>query len=97
MTTKIGAMGAPQLSIIGKLNYGNRELNININLGEIKPITILIGPNLTGKTLTLMCLIRHVSRTNGRVFVRRYTLDRIDDTLKNLKYNVNIGFSFNYG
>ncbi|ADY01697.1 hypothetical protein VMUT_1492 [Vulcanisaeta moutnovskia 768-28] len=85
-------MANHQLSITGKLSYGNKEVSININIDEIKPLTILIGPNLTGKSLTLICLAMRT--TKRKPFMRRYTLDRIEKMLGNLRCETSLQFDY---
>ncbi|ADN50542.1 hypothetical protein [Vulcanisaeta distributa] len=78
----------PNLAIKGSLTYGGREVNVDIGI-ELKPLTILIGPNLSGKSLTLMCLAK-LART---IIARGYVHDRIEELPQSLEC---VGDSLNY-
>ncbi len=55
-------------------------------------MTILIGPNLTGKSLTFMCLVQRANKT----FARGYTLSRINNLLKSLSCSISSSLKFDY-
>jgi len=63
------------MRIQGTIPYGNKEVAVNINIDYGKPMTILIGPNLTGKSITLMCIAEMYSR---KQFMRGYVKSKID-------------------
>ncbi|MCG2887509.1 MAG: ATP-binding protein [Vulcanisaeta sp.] len=63
------------MRIQGTIPYGNKEVAVNINIDYGKPMTILIGPNLTGKSITLMCIAEMYGK---RQFVRGYVKSKID-------------------
>lgn len=44
--------------ISGSLSYGTRALTVDLEL-DVRPLTMLIGPNLTGKSLVLQALAEH--------------------------------------
>ncbi|RFA95076.1 hypothetical protein [Pyrobaculum aerophilum] len=53
------------ISLKGKLTYGNKEIGVDI---EIEParVTLLTGPNLTGKSLVLRCIYKMATKQLGR-------------------------------
>jgi len=63
------------MKIQGTIPYGNKEVAVNINIDYGKPMTILIGPNLTGKSITLMCIANMYSR---KQFMRGYVKSKIN-------------------
>jgi len=63
------------MRIQGTIPYGNGKVAINIDIDLSKPMTILIGPNLTGKSITLMCIANMYSR---KQFMRGYVKSKID-------------------
>jgi len=63
------------MRIQGTIPYGNGRVAINIDIDLSKPMTILIGPNLTGKSITLMCIAEMYSR---KQFMRGYVKSKID-------------------
>jgi predicted ATPase len=44
--------------VVGSLLW-NKNVVVNINVDLSKPMTIFIGPNLSGKTLTMICIAKH--------------------------------------
>ncbi|WP_054850224.1 hypothetical protein [Vulcanisaeta sp. JCM 14467] len=71
----------PKLTIKGGLTYGGKGINFDVSI-DIKPLTILIGPNLSGKSLTLMCLARLARR---KIIARGYVNDRINELPRSLE------------
>jgi len=63
------------MRIQGTIPYGNKEVAMNIDIDLSKPMTILIGPNLTGKSITLMCIANMYSR---KQFMRGYVKSKIN-------------------
>ncbi|KUO90617.1 MAG: hypothetical protein AT710_08640 [Thermocladium sp. ECH_B] len=63
------------MRIQGTIPYDNKETAVNINIDYGKPMTILIGPNLTGKSITLMCIAEMHSKKH---FMRGYVKNKID-------------------
>ncbi len=80
----------PRLTIKGGLTYGGRSINFDVGI-DIKPLTILIGPNLSGKSLTLMCLAK-LART---IIARGYVHDRIEELPQSLEC-VGDGLNYDY-
>ncbi|MGB9704522.1 MAG: hypothetical protein ACPL3C_03655 [Pyrobaculum sp.] len=55
------------VSIRGVIKYGQKQIEVDIDTPLDKRITILTGPNLTGKSLVLKCIYTHAKRAIGRI------------------------------
>jgi hypothetical protein len=53
----------------GSLRYGNRDIGVDIRL-DVGGAVSLVGPNLTGKSLTLWCIYAHAAKKIGRAVER---------------------------
>jgi len=61
----------------GSLPFGNKNVVVDINVDLSKPMTIFIGPNLSGKTLTMMCIAKH----SKKLFAKEHVIMSINAAL----------------
>jgi len=61
----------------GSLPFGDKNVVVDINVDLSKPMTILIGPNLSGKTLTMMCIAKH----SKKLFAKEHVIMSINAAL----------------
>ncbi|MEM0278233.1 MAG: hypothetical protein QW677_11285 [Pyrobaculum sp.] len=76
------------ITVKGNITYGNKNIAVNIEL-EPARLTILTGPNLTGKSLVLRCLYSKAEIKVGRLSVQDFGIEGLScDATESIKLAV---------